>query len=1185
MRKTPTLWIALCLALVALTTWWFASSSPADAPGPAAPTVVGPGAGGDVASDASDRSAIVVGGEPAGATGEQGMGEADSRKTEAGNVIRGRLVGVSVDWTQASIVLIEGGPGFEDALFDAMRSGFRNMEEQVRTGGFKRLREGVVEWETVRAEADGSFEIRTSHSGPCEIEVRHRVVRLRDAVEFELPEPARDRGTVVHALGDVDCEMAASVLVFVEDVDGRAVSDASVRLSRPFDPMSFMNLETGAPDFSKVGDLVRPVRTTTDARGLARFSGLEAGGEVGIHAVADGHGPAERRAILVAGRERVVRLRLPAAARLRVRLVDDTGAAVEGVRVAVDPITDDVLGMRVNSDPQRRRIRGRSDKDGTVVLDSLPSGACKVGIEPRGFVGQDHEVRLEAGRTVEREFVLDRGASVSGVVRDDLGQPLEGASVGNVPMLGQKVMGFKLSSFVPDVALTEAAKSRGIQTDAEGRFELSGLVADDDVQIVVTKAGHSASFLDAKPGDRDIEVELERRASVTGKVTREEDGKPIEEFTVSAVERAFLVIETKLGRQETSPGGVFTLSDLPQGAVTIEVEAVGRAPRRIDVRLDLDDVATPVDVGVIQLAPPSAIEGVVVDATGNPVAGAVVRPARGGLADMEFVAKLRGEQSVTTGDDGKFRLVGLPARRMRLRVEKSGFAMLRSKTFGIEKGKTLGPIKLVLERGSTVDGMIMDADRVPLEGWLISLKSQNLGLQKTARSDAQGRVRFEAVADGTYRIEGIPEDFVANMSRMSMRRSSSGKMPDIGKMIGEAMNQAVTGKIDVPKNGQTQFELTTKKSAAAQDAFAKVEGRVTIGSAPLRSGFVEFHALGGTRQQFATVTDGAFEIDGLAPGSYEARVRTELLQAGARDGRTIRVPDSGTIRIDLELPGGKIAGRVVSPSGKAIPHALVRLTSASERRMFDSTELVEIGSGVSLTDEDGRFSFEGLAAGEYSVVARELGFTAGPRSARVEGLMLSEGQAMKDVVVELAQGAMLRVLVRSSDASPVVGARVRALDSTGVPLASFESRSTDERGEAVLRGLAPGVYRVLVDASDHAAKVSDVVALRADQEASRVISLSAGVRVRARFAGTVPEAARGQVVVYSLWDSSERLVRAGSVRVPEAVVGERAERAFDLGRLSPGRYRARLESVGFGVLEEKRDVPSSGDVVWSFSIR
>jgi protocatechuate 3,4-dioxygenase beta subunit len=124
---------------------------------------------------------------------------------------------------------------------------------------------------------------------------------------------------------------------------------------------------------------------------------------------------------------------------------------------------------------------------------------------------------------------------------------------------------------------------------------------------------------------------------------------------------------------------------------------------------------------------------------------------------------------------------------------------------------------------------------------------------------------------------------------------------------------------------------------------------------------------------------------------------------------------------------------------------------------------------TSTTDKDGRYRFDGLAAGRYRMSVRKPGF-AQPRGAELPEVDLVSGERRDDVDVTLYKGAVIVGRVLDESGEPVLEARVMALHKVSsrpgkamrgdalVPAGS--SAMTNDLGEFRLFSLPPGEYYV-----------------------------------------------------------------------------------------------------------------------------
>ena len=153
---------------------------------------------------------------------------------------------------------------------------------------------------------------------------------------------------------------------------------------------------------------------------------------------------------------------------------------------------------------------------------------------------------------------------------------------------------------------------------------------------------------------------------------------------------------------------------------------------------------------------------------------------------------------------------------------------------------------------------------------------------------------------------------------------------------------------------------------------------------------------------------------------------------------------------------GVIKGRVVVPGGRVPKNALVAIgslnASAGQSRM-------------KRLDADGRFVFDELSAGVYTVVATAPGFIDESFSAR-DLSELPRHLPGAQVTIRLVKGGVITGTVTNQKGDPVVGVSVRALPigNQQLRLSRFTGESnqaeTDDRGVYRIYGLPPGEYLV-----------------------------------------------------------------------------------------------------------------------------
>ena len=165
-----------------------------------------------------------------------------------------------------------------------------------------------------------------------------------------------------------------------------------------------------------------------------------------------------------------------------------------------------------------------------------------------------------------------------------------------------------------------------------------------------------------------------------------------------------------------------------------------------------------------------------------------------------------------------------------------------------------------------------------------------------------------------------------------------------------------------------------------------------------------------------------------------------------------------------QTPATLVAGQVVDAvSNRPVGDVVVTLS------LSGAGQSLATGQRKVLTDGSGRFAFQGLPAGRYSISATRPGYVTGslgklvPRGGGAP-LQLRDGERAIDLRILVWKHAALRGRVTDEAGEPVVGARVtvlrRALVSGRPGYTSGVTATTDDRGEYRASGLEPGAYVV-----------------------------------------------------------------------------------------------------------------------------
>jgi protocatechuate 3,4-dioxygenase beta subunit len=428
---------------------------------------------------------------------------------------------------------------------------------------------------------------------------------------------------------------------------------------------------------------------------------------------------------------------------------------------------------------------------------------------------------------------------------------------------------------------------------------------------------------------------------------------------------------TKWHSGEIRSGGEVEIPGVLTGSYAVDVSCAGGVSGAEYPDLEVADAA--VDGQVWEVREGQAIAGEVVDANGEPIAGAVV------YAAMQLDAgDPRGQQTKTaapaTEAAGQFRVAGLLPGRYQLRVWGPG-PRVEPIDVELEPGADIHDIHLELPATGTVRGQVRDARGTPL----VSVSVRGAGVDRPsyagAVTDDEGRFVLESVEVGEVRVTAY-EGMTALRSPGTGDDDEQGVVIDV--VVGD--NDELTLTVEAT-SGRISGRVLDETGAPVADAFVshrRMSDSAAAGQGEskrsLRWGFYDRPVL--------TDVDGKFVIEGLneaasyALGAFR-KGGGEALVDGIRPGESVDMTIVAT---------GELAGRLVVEGGVAPDRAMLTLVESREG----------LRRGDALFRTGGEFRFQELPPGTYTLTVDS---TAG--AAEIEGIEVAAGEVVDDLLVTL----------------------------------------------------------------------------------------------------------------------------------------------------------------------------------------
>ncbi|MFK7740815.1 MAG: carboxypeptidase regulatory-like domain-containing protein [Planctomycetota bacterium] len=1021
------------------------------------------------------------------------------------------------------------------------------------------------------AAADGSFELRTQHRHlRLTIDHDYYVLPTPTAVHLPARDPVDSQGsasaTRTHSIV-LSPLLGAMVRGRLMGAERSAVDKVHIQLEP--DPMSAVRDPRAM--IAAVLSATRPAATPTPD-GTFTFRAVAVGAPWTLRAAGPGVAGISRQPALAAGERRDVVLNCNRAAQLRAVVVDESGAPIEGALVRARRLdgSQSIMG-------QTQAHSRRTAADGTCRFDSLSDGRYALAASAHQLTTERQETALRSRESTPNKasepegvepnsvrFVLREGGFVSGTVRDSDGKPLADARVAHHPSESLPLMG-DLADQLGSDHLRGVTKD-GARTDADGRFRLTGLQDDGTFLVVAAHDQHAPALArGVRMGDKTLDIQLGALARVHGVVVAKADGTPIPEFHARLVRTSFLVLQMPVAEVHVSAGsgsggggnGTFAFPGVVADSYTVRIEAVGFAAFERKIKVP---EAGDLDAGRFELQRAASIAGIVQDSSGQPVANAMVRRRRGGLADNPMMSMMSGGGTSTYSDaDGRFVLAPMPEGRLQLFATADGYASGRSERLRLAAGDQRDNVIIELDHGGTIRGSMQLGPGQVFDDFLVLVQHEATQFSRTADVSETGEFEVSNLDPGSYQVQAMPNAIMQSLGQQGGSSWRSGESSKLGDMIRTLTDSVVSERCRVRSGEEAEVVLEVA------DLTTSTQWTVTVsigGARRLEAGLVEATSLEDGTLRIAMLSDGSATFGHVQPGRHRLQVRSGMTMTPV-GAATVQEYPSGVDRhrTNIELPGGGLAGRVIDDdTGEPLQRAIVRLHHDDHGERDDPI-------GISLTDDTGAFEFSGLADGTYTVVANDALRSGSAASAsRLAGIEVQSGTKNDELVLRARPAAGASVTVTSAaTGQPLGGAMALCVDATGRPLGALGLASTDSSGKAWFGGMTSGNARIVARAAGFAPGVSDAQQLAIDRNTPFAVALGNGAPTTLRLVSPNGTTLRGANISARCgngpWLPALLLVRT-----------LQADGSFDLGKLGPGSWKLRLEHPSCGTVIEQRTI-------------
>jgi protocatechuate 3,4-dioxygenase beta subunit len=570
---------------------------------------------------------------------------------------------------------------------------------------------------------------------------------------------------------------------------------------------------------------------------------------------------------------------------------------------------------------------------------------------------------------------------------------------------------------------------------------------DGDSVAGADAASERASIVEDKRAARDRGDVDARAASVSGRITRADDGRGIAGAIVLLTPKGFDDGSAATpGRQaeplhaRTDAKGDYRIDAVAPGRFSLTATAHGFLPERLQ-QLDVQAGQVNADRDLQLRAGGIELRGTVVDIGGGGIEGALVQVTRqdeGNVVDFG-----RAPSAVLTDEDGGF-AISLPRGSFTVAASHPEYVdeeqsveleTPRTVTLTLTPGASISGIVRALPGGEAVAGATVFAN---------DADEQDGGMTMNGWGDA----RVTTDAGGNFELRGLE----AGVRAVTASSTSHASVAPVEVALGVA--EQVTG-VEIWVDRSFRIAGFVVRRGAEREgglegvlvgAFSVQPPGLNVASAP-------------------SAEDGYFEILGVRPGNYMVgAVGEEALPSLTSTSAQIVDADVDDLLVVMD-PGVTLRGRVEPPRVASVQLRM------DEESMGLTQMIAALGNALvrGRSDEDGSFELRPLAPGKLKLVAD------GDDGSHGEIVLEIGSTDIADVVIELQPRTSLSGRVEDASGKPVAGVTVEAAlanaRSEGFSGLSFDGASpgvheatTGEDGSFIVRGLEGGRYEVGVHA-------------------------------------------------------------------------------------------------------------------------
>lgn len=532
-----------------------------------------------------------------------------------------------------------------------------------------------------------------------------------------------------------------AVVGTVENTDGNAVAGATVTLTR-FGATTLFFIDQEGVDRSS------DRKVQTDERGLFTFPKVASGDNYALIVQHPDYSRREEGPFGVPEGEQVTQLVVvKAGTRLMGTITDTGGSPVAGANLTLSLAAMGLQTTSDSSDPTTEKAV--TNADGTYAFNNMAVGQYTMTVAADGY-GRLTKQQINVGEDEDtsQDLVLEVASAMGGTITSTNGTPIEGAIVK-----------------VYSIANRDTRTQTQTESQADGTFLVND-IPDGEYSLRVEAEGYKDEpWTRASSGEMSLTIQLSPKPKIRGRVVDAQTGKPLTTFTVNlrqGVTNSDMSTKVQGTTKSVSdPEGRFEVDAPLPGDYRVEAVAAGYAPSfsedfRIEEGQELPGITVNVDKG-------GSISGTLVDSSGQPVSGALVKSNNNhwtgtpfDLSMGEFFPGTATKSQARSGSDGTFTLEGLTPTTYLIEVEHKDHSKTVMKGIAVAIGQDTDIGELVMTSGASVAGTVRGPSGTPLMGATVTMQMEsgpdNFPITYTSKTGRDGQFKLNHVRSGSYYI-------------------------------------------------------------------------------------------------------------------------------------------------------------------------------------------------------------------------------------------------------------------------------------------------------------------------------------------------------------------------------------------------------------------------------------------------